>query len=183
MADTREIVITIYNKTDEDNEHDVDAGKGQAVDPAKPHKNNNGSSSGSKQSATDFSKAAVTMLALAGAKQLIQNTVQVSLNRYFNMSENYIEQNDYRNIMTQLSKTVSLGTTVIGGITSGMMVGGPAGAAIGGLVAGGGWIANEAINAKATRSQYYSMINASNINTTYMRERAGLYMNGKGTEN
>lgn len=180
MADTREIVITIYNKTDEDNSHDVDAGKGQPVDPAKnPPKQ--------KDSALDkitaFSRSAATILALSGAKQVIQNTIQVSLNRYYNMSENYIEQNDYRNIMTQLSKTVSLGTTVIGGITSGMMVGGPAGAAIGGLVAGGGWIANEAINAKATRSQYYSMINASNINTTYMRERAGLYMNGKGTEN
>lgn len=180
MADTREIVITIYNKTDEDNSHDVDAGKGQAVDPAKPPKNKEEKRS---NDARTVSNSVAIMLALAGAKQLIQNTVQVSLNRYYSMSENYIEQNEYRNIMTGVSKVTSLGGTVIGGITSGGVLLGPVGAVAGGLFAAGGWVANEAINAKATRSQYYSMINASNINTTYMRERAGLYMNGKGTEN
>lgn len=178
MADTRDITITIVN-TDYSEDIFGDDNKGKAINPAPKNKNTEKEVS----AATKFAKAASTLIALSGAKQLIENTIEVSLSRYYNMSEDYISQNDYRNVMTAIGKTTSLASTVIGGVTSGLAFGGAVGGAIGGIVAGAGWGLSEAINMKATRSQYYSQINASNINMAYMQQRAGLYMNGKGTEN
>jgi len=175
MADNRSITITIISE-------DGVSEKGQPIEPA-PTNSTDGTKKQKQEKATSFAKAASTLIALSGAKQLIENTIEVSLNRYYNMSEDYISQNDYRNVMTAIGKTTSLASTVIGGVTSGLAFGGPVGGAIGGIVAGAGWGLNEAINMKATRSQYYSQINASNINMAYMQQRAGLYMNGKGTEN
>lgn len=183
MADTRDITITIISKNgDEENIHDENAGKGQPVNPT----NKNTKVTSYLKSSNDpnkYAQAAAAFIAISGAKQLLENTIQLTLNRYYNMSENYISQNEYRNIMTGVSKVASLGGTIVSGATSGFFIGGPVGGVVGGLVAGLGWGANEYVNAQATKSQYYSQINASNINVAYMRERAGLYMNGKGTEN
>ena len=181
MADTRDITITIINRS-EASEFDENAGKGEAVSPTK----NNTKVKSYLKSSDDpnkYAQAAAAFIAISGAKQLLESTIQLTLNRYYNMSENYISQNEYRNIMTGVSKVASLGGTIVSGATSGFFIGGPVGSVVGGLVAGAGWGLNEYVNAQATKSQYYSQINASNINVAYMRERAGLYMNGKGTEN
>lgn len=178
MADTRNITITILKKSDIGETHSNDKG-GQTVDPNKKAKNEDEK----EKKANKFAKGVATMIALSGAKHIIESTIQLSLNRYFSMSEDYIAQNDYKNIMTGIGKVFSAGSSVVAGVTSGLAFGGAVGGVIGGVVAGAGWVGQEVVNMQQTKANYYSQINASNINTAYMRERAGLYLNGKGTEN
>lgn len=109
------------------------------------------------------------------AKSLIMNTVNTSINQYFNLSEDYLGQNTYKEITKTLSKAQSLGSSIV----SGFIVGGGVGAAIGAV----GWTANEIISNQARMSNYYSSLNTTNYGTGFSRTRAGLVDNGRGTEN
>ena len=109
------------------------------------------------------------------SKQLISQTLSSSINRYFDLSEDYILENSYRNTMTTIGKAKSVATTVI----SGAIVGGP----VGGVVAALGWSGSEFLQNQASLSSYYQSINATNMQTNFSRTRAGLVDNGRGTEN
>ena len=116
------------------------------------------------------------------AKSGVKQSIDLSLNRYFNMKENYIGQTDYNNFMRGINVVSSVGTSIIGGAMLGskLGIGGAiAGATIGGIGAG----INLAISYQGRLSNYYSSLNASNISLQYGRERAGLVDGSKGTEN
>lgn len=109
------------------------------------------------------------------AKQITLQTVNSSINRYFNLSEDYMTENTYRNTITVVNKAKGLATSVIGGA----MVGGPVGA----FVAGVSWFVGETMQNRAALSSYYQAINEANYATNFSRVRAGLVDNGRGTEN
>lgn len=109
------------------------------------------------------------------AKNLIIQTVETGLNKYFSLSEDYIGQNSY----TQAKTIISKGSSLISSVAGGAMMGGAAGAIIG-LT---GWTINQTISYQARISGYYESLNATNYSLNNSRLRAGLSDNGKGTEN
>lgn len=109
-------------------------------------------------------------------QQNLSTAVSISLNRYFNMSENYQLQNALNNVKTAYSKAKGLASSVV----SGAMAGGVVGAGIG-LAS---WGLNEAIQYQARMGQYYSSLNEMNMNLNYSTTRiGGLVDNNRGTEN
>ena len=112
------------------------------------------------------------------AKQLISQTLSTSINRYFELSEDYMTENSYKNTMTMLGKAKSAATSIIGGA----MVGG----VVGGIVAAIGWAGSEYIQNQAALSSYYSSINSTNMQTDFSIMRSGnsaLINMGRGTDN
>lgn len=105
----------------------------------------------------------------------IKQDANLALTRYFNLSENYLAQNDYQNIMTTINKASSFASAA----GAGLFVAGPIGAAIG----VGAWGVGELISYQSRMSEYYRNLNAINFGTAWGQERAGLYDGGKGTEN
>lgn len=108
-------------------------------------------------------------------KSLSKSATDLSIQRYFNLSENYLAENTYNNIKNNIQKAGGLASSVI----SGGMLGGVAGAAVGAVA----WGANELISYNNTLSSYHSAINTSVMGTQFSNIRASLYNNGRGTEN
>lgn len=113
----------------------------------------------------------------AGQKAMstLGSSISLSINRYFSLQEDYLAENLYNNIKTTLSK----GTSLYGNIAAGAAVGGAVGAAVGAVT----WVIGEGINQMQRYSGYYAQLNATNAQTEFSQKRAGLYDNGRGTEN
>ena len=120
-------------------------------------------------------KSVVVHQAVDVAKNLIVQSLNGTANRYFSMKEDYISENIYNATMSTLGKTVKIGTAIVGGYA----IGNVAGAIIGGV----GAIVSEGVSLYNKYSNYYSTLNASNMNVDFARTRAGLIDNGRGTEN
>lgn len=114
---------------------------------------------------------------------IVMQTAQVSLNRYFSMSENYMAETDYQNAMTMINKSKSLYSTMASGVMMGAAVGGPVGMAIGSIISAGTFVASEFVNYQQRMSNYYQNLNATRYQTEFDRTRMGLTNEGKGTEN
>ena len=114
---------------------------------------------------------------------LITQTASTSINKYFQLSEDYMSENVYKNTMVMVNKAKSLGGTVISGAIAGAKVGGVWGAIAGGTIAAIGWGGSEYIQNQAALSSYYQSINATSMQTEFSRTRAGLVDNGRGTDN
>ena len=127
---------------------------------------------------------AAALMAMTGRKlaDTIVNSAEVSLNRYFSMSENYMAETDYRNTMNVINKSKSFAGSVLLGAKAGAALG-PHGAAVGAIVMAASWVGNEAINYQQRMSNYYQNLNATNYQTEFDRTRLGLSNEGKGTEN
>lgn len=128
------------------------------------------------------SKALVKM-GVEKVGNIAMQTAQVSLNRYFSMSENYMAETDYQNTMTMINKGKSLFSTISSAALAGGAVGGPMGAAISSIAAAGVWGINEYVNYQQRMSNYYQNLNATRYQTEFDRTRLGLTNEGKGTEN
>ena len=122
-----------------------------------------------------FGKAYIFSQIYSTAKSLVKSGAEMTLNRYFNMSENYLAENTYNNIKTNIGKVTGLASS----ITSGVMAGG----VIGGFVGAAAWGTNEWMSYNSKLSGYHSALNMSNMNTAFSNTRSSLYDNGKGTEN
>lgn len=109
------------------------------------------------------------------SKQMLSQTIELSINRYYTLTEDYLGQTNYQHIRTSYSKIKGLAASVAGGA----MFGGIAGAALGVV----SWGINESIQNIANLSGYYQDLNASNFNMQFNRTRAGLIDEGRGTEN
>ena len=123
-------------------------------------------------------KTAEEIYLIHSAKRAVQtlgNSINLSINRYFSLQEDYLAENLYNNVKTTFGKVEGL----FGSIRAGASVGGGAGAVIG----AGLWMASEAINQHQRYSGYYAQLNATNAQTEFSQKRAGLYDNGRGTEN
>lgn len=109
------------------------------------------------------------------AKKLVTEAIDYSLTRYFTLSEDYLSENTYNNVMTAINKTTSLASS----IGAGAMVGGVYGAVAGAAV----WGATQIISGINKKNSYYANINAATYQTEFLKKRASLVDNSQGTEN
>ena len=122
-----------------------------------------------------FGKTFIVTQIYSNAKQLLKSSVDVSVNRYFNMSENYLAENSYNNIKSAVGKAAGFASSV----ATGAMVGGPIGAGIGAVT----WGVNEYLSYNNQLSSYHSSINTTVAGNRFSNIRSSLYDGGKGTEN
>ena len=109
------------------------------------------------------------------AAQTLGNSINLSINRYFSLQEDYLAENLSNHVKLTFGKIEGL----VGTIKAGVGVLGVGGAVIG----AGLWVVSEAINQHQRYSNYYAQLNATNAQTEFSQKRAGLYDNGRGTEN
>ena len=107
-------------------------------------------------------------------KNLINQAVNTTLNRYYALSENY----KFQNTVTNLKTTLSTGRNLVSSIVAGAEFG-PVGAIAGAVIG----VASEGINLFNKYSNYYQQLNATNMQTEWTGKRMGLYDEGRGTEN
>lgn len=117
------------------------------------------------------------------AKSGIKQGINLTMNRYFAMKEDYINQTNFDNFMTGVSKVANMGSSIIGGAIVGSKVGGIAGAVAGGTIGAIGFGVSEYLGYQGRMSSYYQQLNASNYQTGFARTRAGLTDGGRGTDN
>ena len=106
---------------------------------------------------------------------MVEQSANLSMSRYFRMSENYLAEQEFENFKTSVGKVKNFGSAVIAGAILGNVPGAVVGAAA--------FAVTEAISYKGRMSNYYSALNATKYGTEFGAERAGLYDGGKGTEN
>ncbi len=115
------------------------------------------------------------------AANALETVVNNSVTRYYQLSEDYIGQNNLNNIKANIGKAKSMGSSIISGATAGMTFGGPIGAVIGGISSGAMSGFKMYQDYKQQVFNYYNSMNNTNINTAYNAKRAGLYTGGKDT--
>ena len=116
-------------------------------------------------------------------KKIVKNLATYSLNRYFNLTEDYMSEQTMNNVLTAINKTTSLFATTAGGAVAGFSAGGPVGAIIAGSVALVGYSINDYIEKqKRWQTARLSQQNA-NYNREFSAVRAGLVDGSKGTMN
>ena len=170
MANEKRIIVEI-KVTNE--------GSGEQNQPGSPNDTNQKNKKKTKEE-----KA--TAYAIESAKRVggaIINSAELSLNRYFSMSENYMAEVDYQNTLNVIQKASSLGMTVISGAKVGAAAGGVIGAAVGTILSAAVWTGNEYTAYRQKMSNYYQNLNAANYQTEFDKTRLGLINEGKGTEN
>lgn len=123
----------------------------------------------------DITARAIARMAYDKAKGNVTTAANSMINRYFSLSENYMAENDYNNIMTTINK----GT----GLFMSAKIGGSLGGVPGTIIGVAAWGANEFISYQNRMSGYYQSLNATNYQTEFDRSRLGLTNEGKGTEN
>lgn len=170
MADTREIVLTIK----------LDSVEKNTKMEEKVERQLNGDSK--KQSKSQNRAKVITNAAYQNVKSAISHSWSVGVSRYFNMSENYLGQNDLNTFNSLTSSAISLYSSAHMGYKIGGLVG-PAGKVVGAAVGVGFGLLNQAISYQGKLSNYYSSLNAANMQTEWGAKRAGLWDNGRGTEN
>ncbi len=108
------------------------------------------------------------------AGDLAWSAVKQSFERYANLTEDYILQNDVKILSNVVSNTKSLLTTLSVGSYFG-----PVGMAVSGTL----WAAEKLISARGEYASLRQGINEANYNMQFQRVRMGLIDNGRGTEN
>ncbi len=120
-------------------------------------------------------KNVIVNQAYDGIKNALIQTVELNLNRYFTIKEDYLGENTYNNAKSAINKVASGWSAVAGGA----LVGGPIGAIVGGTT----WLVGQISSNQSTMSSYYQGLNSSTMETSFARTRAGLTNNSRGTEN
>lgn len=137
----------------------------------------NGNSGGLKTAAYTMS-----LYALNEVKNNIVNSASIVWNRYVNMKEDYLAQNNMNEIKARLGAFKSYASSAITGARIGSTFG-PVGAVVGAAVGTAGNAVNRVINYSAAISGYNEQNNAMNAQTNFSRVRMGLMDGGRGTEN
>ena len=120
--------------------------------------------------------------ALKDSIDLVETSINYSLNRYYRMSEDYISQNYLSNISANINRAKSFASSSLSGALAGAHFG-TAGAIAGAIVGGTTNVLNQAIQYNNLVANFNASMNASRIETSFRARRAGLYDGGKGTEN
>lgn len=167
MAEVRKVVVEITTKGSEN------ATENQTT--------TNESDETTKKTQSDLIKNILVHEGLKLAKQTLRKAIDVSINRYATLTEDYIAEQNLQNARIIVGK----GTSLITSVGAGMMLGGgftPAGV-VGGVVGAITWGVNEGFSMYERQSNYAQSLNASRYNTQFMGTRTGLIDNGRGTEN
>ena len=116
------------------------------------------------------------------AKTIIKNLGTYSLNRYFNLTEDYLSEQTMQNVTTAIEKVTSIGTTIAGAVTIGSSFG-PVGIALTTTIATVGWLINDGIEKEKRWQTARLAQNNANYNREFSAIRAGLIDGSKGTLN
>ena len=115
-------------------------------------------------------------------KEQIKDVGLYSLNRYFDLTEDYMSENTLRNATTAIKKTISFGSAIYTGFKLGS-TGGAVGSFVGITVATATWLVNDSIG--KMKKWQTARLNQSNANyeTGFAQVRAGLIDGSRGTMN
>ena len=122
-------------------------------------------------------------MTLASLKATALKGLNVSVNRYFSLSENYMAENDFSNFKSTINGLGRITGSITTFASVGFSINGPTGAAVGAIAGAIAGTANEGMNAYQRTGSYYQSINATRYQTEFDRTRMGLTNEGKGTEN
>lgn len=112
--------------------------------------------------------------------QIIAEIAENSINKYFQLSDDYISANYISNIKTNYSNIKSIArNSLIAYNSSG---GGATGAAAAVVTAGITFV-KQYVEYQKKMTEYKTALNATNIETEFRQQRAELYNGGRGTEN
>lgn len=175
MADTRKIIIELRDKDS--------SSYGASKEPLKSAAQKILKLEEKKK--TEKEKIAIMLgyYAFGNAKSLISNGISLSFNRYTKMTENYLFENGVQDVKTIVGKGTSLATSIYAGAKVGTLVTPGVGTAVGAVIGVGAYALGETLSYSGKLSGYYSTLNATNLQTEWGARRAGLYNNGRGTEN
>ncbi len=115
------------------------------------------------------------------AYDMVSTMVTNSVNRYYQLSEDYIGQNQLGMIKQNIGMAKSMAGSVLSGATAGATFGGVPGMIAGAVISGAATGVNLYQNYQQKLFNYYNSMNAININTNFSARRAGLYTGGKDT--
>lgn len=161
-VDTKKITIEIISKGD---------GSGENTPPSPAEDELN-----PKENKTQKSAAQIWLNMVAQrAFSLFTSTLESSANRYFYMKEDYLGEQVYRNVKSNISKMSGAVQTIV----AGAKIGGGVGAAIATV----GVVANEGLSVFNKYASLENQMNTLNYGMEFSRTRAGLIDNGRGTEN
>lgn len=121
--------------------------------------------------------------AYQNAKQNVKQMIDFSLNRYFNMKEDYLSQNTFNHVKTAISKVGSFFEATGAGALSGASVGGVPGAIAGAAVGAITNIGSQVIGYEQRMSGYYSALNATNFQTNFRASKMNLIDDNRNTLN
>ena len=102
--------------------------------------------------------------------------------RYTTLSENYKFEVMIGNAQTALKKTMALGSSIMSGLTTAVMIPGPAGAILGSLIAAE-FVVTEVLSLSRQYRQQDLQLATDDRTASYARSRLGLIDNGRGTQN
>lgn len=171
MAELRKVTIEIVDSTGKggDAPKSVQGTPIDASQAIKPDK-------GEQSEGALLGKSVFVNQAFALAKREIVSEARFELNRYMQLEENYLGQQDWQNFERRIGKASSLLTTV----GAGFMVGGWIGAGIASV----GWGVSQATSWRREMRSYEMSLNASNAQRENSLSRLGaLTEGGRDTEN
>ena len=175
MAGTTRMVVELIKTIKEDNSVSQSSPvEGVKLDTSSSIKNG-------KNNAT-----AKTMVVLKAVDEVLSQTKRIAVstgNRYFNLSEDYMAENQMNIVDEYVSRAKTLASDLYTGGKIGTSVGGIPGLIIG-LIAGGVMYGvDKAQTIRERTSKWYSQLNATNYQTEWSQARMGLIDGGRGTEN
>lgn len=183
MASRQEIAITIKgnlsaNGGGKKEEISYSRGSSQAVsndDSANKEMGKYAEIGGKGKNGFSVAGSMLTVYAFNQVKNRIIQTASTMWNRYVDMKEDYLAQNNMNVIKAHVGAVSSYATSA----SAGYAMGGVIGAAIGVV----GNAVNRAVSYKTTRANYNEQNNAMNAQTNFSRVRMGLIDGGRGTDN
>lgn len=188
MASSKEITITVKGKITRINGE----GKGSLAEKkVEEAKDSDSDGQTTLSNILHFAKSPIkstlgkNVLLLEAYNQVkgnITQAVSTMWNRYANLKEDYMAQNNVNLAKGIIGRVAQYGTAALSGAMLGSAAG-PIGAVVGAAVAVTGTFVSNLINYGAEISAYNEQNNALNIQTGYSRLRAGLVDGGRGTEN
>lgn len=183
MADTRKIVIEIKSIGDDSskstraNAEEVSANSKKISQTTQTLTEGNATPDKSS-----LARNALVTQTVAMAINSVKNIGQYHIYKYFTLSEDYLNENLYRNVMTGVSKIASFGTSIAAGAVAGATVGGPIGAVVGGAVSLVGSTISMITDIEKNWFQQSVQINTQNYQTAFQQTRLGL-IEGRGVTN
>lgn len=126
-----------------------------------------------------FDDHVIAKQAAVSALLVAKGAVEPSISRYLNLKEDYLAENEFNQIKSNISKTTGFAASLAGGAIIGAKAG-PIGAVVGAAISGLTYGVKQIINYQQKMSGFYQQLNATNMQTAFMSQKAGLIV---GTQN
>ncbi|MBR3208871.1 MAG: hypothetical protein IKF82_01240 [Bacilli bacterium] len=125
------------------------------------------------------------IMVLKVVNEVVEQTKRIANstgNRYFNLSEDYMAENQMALINAYTSRAKTLASDIYTGAKIGSAFG-PLGTVVGVIAGAITYNVDKAIQIRERESSWYSQLNATNAQVGWSQARMGLIDGGRGTEN